>query len=137
MKVTRNKLQIALLIFVLLLALAGCSSNTGSETEAQALPQKISSEEAKTMMDQGGVVILDVRTQQEFDEGHIQDAILLPNDQILEKAESVLTDKEAAILVYCRSGNRSAQASKDLSTLGYTNVYDFGGIKDWPYEVVK
>lgn len=137
MKGKISNLQIALLIFMLILVLAGCSNNTRSDAEAQALPQKISSEEAKAMMDQGGVIVLDVRTQQEFDEGHIQDAVLLPNDQILENAESVLTDKEATILVYCRSGNRSAQASKDLSTMGYVKVYDFGGIKDWPYEVVK
>lgn len=138
MQFRTSKIKIILLILSLILVLAGCSSTgNDAQTETQALPQKISSEEAKAMMDQGGVIVLDVRTQQEFDEGHIQDAVLLPNDQILENAESVLTDKEATILVYCRSGNRSAQASKDLSTMGYVKVYDFGGIKDWPYEVVK
>lgn len=121
--------RVVLLVLTLVLALAGCSSGADA--------QKISAEEAKSMMDQGGVIILDVRTQEEFDQGHIRDAILLPDDQILEKAESLLSDKEATILVYCRSGNRSAQARKALIDLGYTKVYDFGGIINWPYELVK
>lgn len=138
MQFRTSKIKIILLILSLILVLAGCSSTgNDAQTETQASPQKITAEEAKAMIDQGDVIILDVRTQQEFEEGHIQDSILLPNDQILVKAESMLADKEATILVYCRSGNRSAQASKDLVKLGYTKVYDFGGIKDWPYEVVK
>lgn len=140
MKLRTKKIEIILLVLSLIFALAGCS-NTGNDgqtqTQTQAMPQKITAKEAKTMMDQGSVILLDVRTQQEFEEGHIQDSILLPNDQILAKAESMLADKEATILVYCRTGNRSAQASKDLADLGYTKVYDFGGIKDWPYEIVK
>ncbi len=138
MQFRTSKIKIILLILSLILVLAGCSSTgNDAQTETQASPQKITAEEAKAMIDQGDVIILDVRTQQEFEEGHIQDSILLPNDQILVKAESMRADKEATILVYCRSGNRSAQASKDLVKLGYTKVYDFGGIKDWPYEVVK
>lgn len=96
---------------------------------------KITASEAKQMM-ADTVTILDVRTESEFDQGHISGAILIPDYDILEKAESKLTDKNATILVYCRSGNRSETASKNLIKLGYTNVYDFGGIIDWEYGLV-
>ena len=96
----------------------------------------ITAQQAKEIMDtQEGYIILDVRTQAEYGEGHIPGAILIPNDQILEKAESVLTNKDQLILVYCRSGRRSKLASEDLVKLGYTNIKEFGGIIDWPYEV--
>lgn len=98
---------------------------------------KISPEEAKVMIDGETVLILDVRTQAEYDEGHIENAILLPNTEILNLAASLLPDKNEKILVYCRSGNRSAQASKALLEMGYTQVFDFGGIMNWPYDVVK
>jgi len=81
-------------------------------------------------------IILDVRTQEEYNEGHIANAVLLPNDQIGDKASDVLPDKDQMILIYCRSGNRSGQALEKLAELGYTQLYDFGGIIDWPYEVV-
>lgn len=100
--------------------------------------QKISAEEAKEVMQSGNhYVILDVRTLDEYNEGHIEGAVLLPDNELEEKAESTLPDKEATILVYCRSGRRSVAAAQDLINMGYTNVYDFGGIVDWPYEVVK
>lgn len=100
--------------------------------------QKISTEEAKEVMQSGNhYVILDVRTLDEYNEGHIEGAVLLPDNELEEKAESTLPDKEATILVYCRSGRRSVAAAQDLINMGYTNVYDFGGIVDWPYEVVK
>ncbi len=96
----------------------------------------ITAKEAKEIMDsQKGYVILDTRTQEEYDESHIPGAILIPYDQILEKAESVLTDKNQLILVYCRSGRRSKIAAEALVELGYTNIKEFGGILDWPYEV--
>ena len=79
-------------------------------------------------------MILDTRTQEEYDERHIPGAILIPHDQIKEQAESLLTDKDQLILVYCRSGRRSKLASEDLVALGYTNIMEFGGIIDWPYE---
>ena len=108
--------------------------------EAQATPaqyQKITAEQAKERMDSGDeIVILDVRTQDEFNAGHIAGAILIPNETILDTQPALLPDLNAEILVYCRSGNRSAQAAKKLIAMGYTNVYDFGGIIDWPYEVV-
>ena len=95
----------------------------------------ITAQEAKAIMDsQTGYVILDVREQEEFDESHIPGAILIPYHQILEKAEAQLTDKDQMILVYCRSGRRSKLAAEDLVKLGYTNILEFGGIIDWPYE---
>lgn len=80
-------------------------------------------------------VILDARTQAEYDEGHIPGAILIPHDTVATAAESALPDKGQLILAYCRSGNRSKQASQTLVDLGYTNVVEFGGINSWPYEV--
>ena len=98
----------------------------------------ISAEKAKQIMSENPkCVILDVRTQSEFDEGHIEGAILIPYDEISDKAEDILTDKDAEILVYCRSGRRSAVAAKTLSDLGYTDIKDFGGIIDWKYDTVK
>lgn len=95
----------------------------------------ITAQEAKEIMDtQEGYVILDTRTQEEYDGGHIPGAILIPYDEVLEKAEGVLTDKNQLILVYCRSGRRSKLAAQDLVALGYTNIREFGGIIDWPYE---
>ena len=100
--------------------------------------QKISAEEAKEMMEKDEYsVILDVRTLDEYNEGHIEGAILLSNNEIKEKAEITLYDKEEVILVYCRSGSRSEAAAGELIDMGYINVYDFGGIIDWPYGVVK
>lgn len=97
----------------------------------------ITSEEAKEMIDNNSeIIVLDVRTEEEFNEGHIKDAILIPYNKILDRAEEVISDKEATILVYCRSGRRSSLAADDLVSLGYTNVYDFGGIIDWTYEIV-
>ena len=100
-----------------------------------AVYENITAEEAKRIMDtQTGYVILDVRTQEEYDEKHIPEAILIPDYEIHEKAERILTDKNQLILVYCRSGRRSKLASEDLLELGYTNNKEFGGIIDWPYE---
>lgn len=100
--------------------------------------KSISQEEAKKIMDtQTNIVILDVRTEEEYKEGHIKNAMLIPVDEIANRAESELKDKEQEILVYCRSGNRSKKASQILADKGYTNIKEFGGIKDWKYEVVK
>ena len=98
----------------------------------------ITPEEAKKLMDtETDYVILDVRAQYEYDQGHIPGAILIPNTEINTRAESVLTDKDQLILVYCRSGRRSKIAAEALVELGYTNIKEFGGIIDWPYEVEK
>ena len=96
----------------------------------------ITAQEAKQIMDtQEGYIILDVREQEEFDQGHIPGAILIPYTQIEEMADEMLPHKEQLILVYCRSGRRSKIAAEALVELGYTNIREFGGILDWPYEV--
>ena len=100
--------------------------------------EQITPVEAKEIIDSGiDHIILDVREQEEFDEGHIPGAILIPYTEIESKAEEMLSDKDALILVYCRSGRRSKIASESLAKLGYLNVKEFGGIIDWPYETVK
>lgn len=98
---------------------------------------KITAQEAQEMMAQEGVIILDVRTQDEFAEGHIPNAVLLPDTEVKQRAEEMLPDKEQTILVYCRSGRRSALTAQELADMGYTSVYDFGGILDWTGDVVK
>ena len=96
----------------------------------------ITAEEAKQIMDtEEGYIILDVRTQEEYDQGHIPGAVLIPNTEIETRAEDELPDKDQLILVYCRSGNRSKKAAEILVELGYTNIKEFGGIINWPYEV--
>lgn len=105
--------------------------------EAMPTYQQISPEEAKRIMDENPeAIVLDVRTTSEFQEGHIPRAILIEDFAIKEKAEKILTDKSATILVYCRSGRRSKLAAQTLAELGYENVLEFGGILDWPYETV-
>jgi rhodanese-related sulfurtransferase len=98
----------------------------------------ITAEQAKELMDtQTDYILLDVRTQQEYDLGHIPGAILIPNEVILDKAEDTLKDKDQLILVYCRSGRRSKEAAQKLCDLGYTNVKEFGGIINWPYQTTR
>ena len=103
--------------------------------------QKISPEYAKQLMDtEKNYIIIDVRTIEEYNEGHVKNAISLPNEEIVissEKVATILPNKDQMLLVYCRSGKRAADASTKLVNMGYTNVYSFGGIIDWPYEVVK
>lgn len=97
----------------------------------------VSAEKAKEYMDnEDNYIILDVRTQEEYDAGYIPGAILIPDYEIAERAEQELSQKDQLILVYCRSGNRSKKASVKLVELGYTNIIEFGGINDWPYEIV-
>lgn len=117
-------------------AAAASTTASGEATSQKAEYIKITPSEAKTLMDSETVIVLDVRTQAEYDGGHIKDAVLLDSGDVSVKAATVLPDKNAIILVYCRSGNRSATASKLLIEMGYTKVMDFGGIIDWPYEVV-
>ena len=98
--------------------------------------KQITQHEAKRIMDSDEEhIILDTREQYEYEEGHIPGAILLPYTEIENRAEEMLPDKTAQILVYCRSGRRSKIASESLVKLGYTNVKEFGGIIDWPYEI--
>ena len=126
---------ILILIITCAAVLYGCT--LGGENKMENSYEQITPAEAKAIMDtQGGYIILDVRTQEEFDEAHIDGAILIPDYEIADKAESVLKDKDQLILVYCRSGRRSKLAAEELVKLGYTNVKEFGGIIDWPYETV-
>ena len=98
----------------------------------------ITASQAKEIMDkETEYVILDVRTEEEFDQGHIPGAILIPDYEIMTKAEEILKDKKQLILVYCRSGRRSKIAAEYLIELGYTNIKEFGGIIDWKYEIEK
>lgn len=101
----------------------------------QAIYTKISPEEAKEIMSDE-VVILDVRTESEYNDGHIEGSVLIPDTDIKELAPEILTDTNATILVYCRSGARSKVASELLIEMGYQNIMDFGGIIDWPYDIV-
>lgn len=120
------------LIFAMLLVLTACG---GTATMGNTY-QQITQQEAKVMMDTQDVIILDVREQSEYDAGHISGAILLPVGTISkESAAAVIPKLDSVVLVYCRSGNRSKTASKALVELGYTNIYEFGGINTWPYEV--
>jgi rhodanese-related sulfurtransferase len=126
--------RIVCLIFLLGLILSGCTQVSTIETENTYY--QISQDEAKSMMDAQSVIILDVREQHEYDEAHISNAVLLPLGSINEEsAASIIPNKEFIVLVYCRSGNRSKQASQKLVDLGYTAVYEFGGINTWDYEV--
>ena len=124
------------LILLLLAAVLLTACGQDKENDQGAVYVNITAEEAKQIMDtEEGYIILDVREQDEYDAGHIPGAILVPYTQIAEKAEEVLADKDQLILVYCRSGRRSRIAAESLAELGYTNIKEFGGIIDWPYEV--
>ena len=127
----KTKVTVLLLLMALTVSLlAGCGGNA-----ADGSYQQITQEEAKEMMDSQEVIILDVREQDEYDSGHIPGAVLLPVGSIDETtAAEVIPDKDSTVLVYCRSGNRSKTASSALAELGYTNIYEFGGISTWPYE---
>lgn len=107
----------------------------GSPDDEEAY-HKITAEEAKKMIDEGGVTVVDVRREGEYKAGHIPDSILVPNETIEEEAAEALPDKDAVLLVHCRTGVRSRQASDKLVEMGYKHIYDFGGIVDWPYETV-
>ena len=125
------KKWIAILLAMTLLT--ACGQN--KENKQEVTYMNITAQQAKEIMDsQEGYIILDTRTQEEYDQGHIPGAIVIPHDQVMEKAEMQLPDKDQLILVYCRSGRRSKIAAEALVELGYTNIKEFGGILDWPYE---
>jgi len=127
--------RILSLIFIVafsFLNIVGCSH---AQSEKQASYQTISSETAKKRLEsEKGIVLLDVRTSEENLEKRIPGSILIPVNDIKNQASEKLKDKNAAIYVYCRSGNRSAVASQELANLGYINVFNLGGINNWPYE---
>lgn len=119
------------ILLALILLFAGCTTSSTPITY-----QQITQEQAKSMMESQDVIVLDVREQDEYETGHIAGAVLLPVGSITdESASSVIPALDSVILVYCRSGNRSKTASQKLVDLGYTAVYEFGGINTWPYEV--
>ena len=127
-------LIIMLLISLSLFGMTACDDANGKSSTYE----QITAEQAKTIMDtEKDYVIIDARTEEEFAEGHIKNAILIPEYEIKDRAEKELPDKEQLILVYCRRGRRSKIASEELVKLGYTNVKEFGGIIDWPYKTVK
>ena len=117
-------------------ALSKTKEDTAKESSSKAAYHKISAEEAYEMMISQEIVV-DVRTREEYDGGHIENAALVPNESIGSEMPEALPDKEATLLVYCRSGRRSKDAAQKLLALGYQSVYDFGGVIDWPYELVK
>ena len=124
------------LVFLLLAVMMLTACGQDKENDQGAVYVNITAEEAKQIMDsEEGYIILDVRTQEEYDQGHIPGAIVISHEEIEARAEEVLTDKDQLILVYCRSGRRSKIAAEALAELGYTNIKEFGGIIDWPYEV--
>ena len=113
------------------LLLTGCGA---SQSGFQQITQQ---QAAAIMEEQTGYVLLDVRTPAEFTQGHIPGAINIPNETIGKEAIPALPQKDQLILVYCRSGNRSKQASRKLFSLGYTDVREFGGINTWPGELTR
>ena len=124
------------LVFLLLAVMMLTACGQDKENNQGAVYVNITAEEAKQIMDtEEGYIILDVRTQEEYDESHIPGAILIPHTEIEARTEEVLTDKDQLILVYCRSGRRSKIAAEALLELGYTNIKEFGGIIDWTYEI--
>ena len=143
------RIKTSLIIFTSLCTLLsacvnGTSSSESSKSEVQittasetATYQQITQEEAKEMMKaDDGHIIVDVRRQDEYDSGHIPDAILIPNESIEKEQPKELPDLDQIILIYCRSGRRSKEASQKLAEMGYTHIYEFGGIIDWTGEIV-
>ncbi len=118
--------------------LCGCSQTPdGDDTGGKPQYTQISQDEARLMMDEDDtLIIVDVRRQDEYDGGHIPNAVCIPNESIVNEMPAELPDKQQVILVYCRSGNRSKQAAQKLADMGYTNVYEFGGIIDWTGKTV-
>ena len=123
------------LIFLLLAVMMLTACGQDKENDQGAVYVNITAEEAKQIMDsEEGYIILDARTREEYAEGHIPGATQISHEEIKEKAAEILPDKNQLILVYCRSGRRSKLAAEALVKLGYTNIKEFGGIIDWPYE---
>lgn len=135
-----KKSLVALFLAVCIL-LAACGSSAvegGGKTEDNSgAYHKITAETAKQMMDEGNVTVVDVRTEEEYKSGHIPGSILVPNEEIGTEQPQELPDLDSVLLVHCRTGIRSKEASDKLVKIGYKNVYDFGGIIDWPYETVE
>ena len=133
-----RKIKGLIVMMLISLSLFGLTSCKENKINSDVSYEQITAEQAKAIMDaEKDYIIIDARTEQEFSEGHIEGARLIPEYEIAQRAEKELPDKSALILVYCRSGRRSKIASEELVKLGYNNVKEFGGIIDWPYETVK
>ncbi len=136
-----KKTAVLLGIFLCIICLASCANDTGKISPSEGANQmyeQITPQTAKELIEtESDYIILDVREQEEFDAGHIEGAILIPYTKIEEQAETIIPQKDQLVLVYCRSGRRSKIAADYLVNLGYTNVKEFGGIIDWPYEIVR
>ena len=121
--------------------LLGCNNQSIKESakpkEKSSYNHITSIEAQERLKSEKGIIVLDVRTKEEYETGHISGSILIDVNNLQKEAEITLTDKESPIFVYCRSGKRSITAANILVKLGYKSVYDLGGINDWPYEVVK
>lgn len=141
--------SVAVMILVLMI-ITGCSntkneegsmvvqSEAGSEVEvSDVIFEKISPEDALTKIEEGSVILIDVRTKEEYAEGHIKTSINIPLDTLDSEISNYTTDVNQPLVVYCRSGSRSGAAAAWLNENGYTAVYDLGGIQNWPYEVEK
>ena len=127
-----------LVILVLSIFMTGCGVYQSNSDNTSGNIKKITAEEAKKMMDEDKeILIIDVREENEYNEGHIKNSVLVPLGTIDSSIGNLAKEKEEPILVYCRSGRRSAEAANILNELGYTNIYDFGGIIDWNYEIEK
>lgn len=140
----KKRIIMILLVAFIIGTISACSGkNNGEDVTTEGGQEEgsylqITQDEAKKMMgEEGNYIILDVRTESEYAEGHIPDAICIPNETIDENITEQLQDQEQVILVYCRSGNRSKQASEKLANLGYSNIYEFGGINTWAYDIVQ
>ena len=147
----KKKIFILTLCFIFPLLFVGCSNESNTDTQSNPSATNSGSNEAQKnsykqisgadayalMQSESNYIIIDARTDEEFAQGHIKDAILIPEYEIDQKAPNLLPDKDKLILVYCRSGRRSKIAAEALVNLGYTNVKEFGGIIDWEYETVK
>lgn len=131
-KMIKRRIVSIIAALVFLIAISGCSSQEGS------VYMNINAEKAKEMMENlDEFVLLDARSEEEFSEGHIPGAIVIPYEEVSERAEAEIPEKDVPVFVYCRSGRRSKIAAEELVSLGYSEVYEFGGIIDWPYEIEK
>ncbi|MBQ6865019.1 MAG: rhodanese-like domain-containing protein [Clostridia bacterium] len=139
-RITKYTFAALTLTFLLAATACGATDNeaTAPNTAADVTYEQLSAEQAKEIMDsEQPYYLIDARTDAEFAEGHIAGAVVIPEYEIAQRAENEIADKDALILVYCRSGRRSKIAAEELIKLGYTNVKEFGGIIDWPYEIEK
>lgn len=132
-KMIKRRIVSIFAALVFLIVISGCSAE-----EKGSVYMNIAPEKANEMMNElEEFVLLDVRSEEEFSEGHIPGAIVIPHEEISERAEEEIPEKDVPVFVYCRSGRRSKIAAEELVSLGYSEIYEFGGIGDWPYEIEK